>query len=619
MTRSRISEDDEGERPDEGSLVVQAVEMLVERAESRLETADTLAEALRDLIVPQTFGTDLYDPDGNGTSGSMRIEDDDDDDTFPYDSMVKFFLYEKVKSISDNELQDELDKWSHRVRWLGADRAPRQQTFSYTWDHRFTPQTRHAIEVAAEAIGNAAADEGVIREALAPRNLTDEDTGDEEMPKREYKRQRINKTTELARRHAVPFFKTGRADNKKYSDRDIFETQARMCTTKTAAYSEGQVGWLTDDDYTPDGSTLLRAFKQVGQDGDESHQSTLQDIADAPHPLGKINRVRDDVLKPFTAATENVLKSIEGEGAFNDRMTIGAIDITPEPFFPSPWEDKDEGIPKEDFPRMVSGYKGYDKDEEGSHRRCYLYATITLVGPKTVPLIVGIEPVKYNSGWEDDDAPSHTKAEIVDRLLKQAEQKGVDLDMVLFDRGINGHAVRCIVEEHGISYVAPEQRYTDEWEDIKAVEEHPDADAAVKHGVEVSADVGRDHECEQMYVPTRSDDVNENYAVFQTNHEYVEPKEIHHWPNIYRRRWDTEITFKSLKEFLPRTSSKNYRVRFHNFVFAALIYNLWRLTDYLVKMDMDRDIRSPPVLTAKTFSRALGDFLRERKFLRKYG
>src|SRR5699024_11039405 len=121
---------------------------------------------------------------------------------------------------------------------------------------------------------------------------------------------------------------------------------------------------------------------------------------------------------------------------------------------------------------------------------------------------------------------------------------------------------------------------------------------------------GEDHEAEQIYVPSRSDDEDGDYAIFVTNHGHVEPDEIHHWPNIYRRRWDIENQFKSIKNFFPRTSSTDFRVRFHNFVFAALVYNLWRLTDFLVKVAMDEDIRSQPVLTAKTFCRALGEFFK---------
>ncbi|MFB6229372.1 MAG: hypothetical protein ABEH88_12615, partial [Halobacteriales archaeon] len=48
-----------------------------------------------------------------------------------------------------------------------------------------------------------------------------------------------------------------------------------------------------------------------------------------------------------------------------------------------------------------------------------------------------------------------------------------------------------------------------------------------------------------------------------------------------------------------------------SFVFATLLYNLWRLTDFLVKVGLEREIRSPPALTARTFVRGVGRSLRE--------
>jgi len=36
-------------------------------------------------------------------------------------------------------------------------------------------------------------------------------------------------------------------------------------------------------------------------------------------------------------------------------------------------------------------------------------------------------------------------------------------------------------------------------------------------------------------------------------------------------------------DFSPKTSSKDYRVRLFYFVFAVLLYNIWRLTDFLLK------------------------------------
>jgi IS4 transposase len=48
-----------------------------------------------------------------------------------------------------------------------------------------------------------------------------------------------------------------------------------------------------------------------------------------------------------------------------------------------------------------------------------------------------------------------------------------------------------------------------------------------------------------------------------------------------------------------------------SFRFTAVLYNLWRLTDVLVKAGLGREIRTPPVGTAKTFVRAVGRLLRD--------
>ena len=105
MTRPHTPEnenDDKDDRPVERELLARAIEMVVERGEDRLKDADTLTAALRDLVVPQTFSTDLYDT-GDAAAADASPEDGDDDrnDPFPFDSMIKFFLYKEVKNISD--------------------------------------------------------------------------------------------------------------------------------------------------------------------------------------------------------------------------------------------------------------------------------------------------------------------------------------------------------------------------------------------------------------------------------------------------------------------------------------------------------------------------------------
>ena len=99
---------------------------------------------------------------------------------------------------------------------------------------------------------------------------------------------------------------------------------------------------------------------------------------------------------------------------------------------------------------------------------------------------------------------------------------------------------------------------------------------------------------EYLYVPATGEDEEGSYGVFVTNRDHVAPDEIAHVTNSYSRRWDIENQYKPVQSYLPKTSSRDSRVRLFNFTFAVLLHNPRRLTDFLVKVGMEREIRSPP-------------------------
>ncbi|WP_348611004.1 transposase [Halobaculum rarum] len=567
-----------------------AAEALVIHAEALCDQEDHLWDVIGQLSIPSDLLTDDRD--------QAKV-------LFKTEELTRAFLYQHVRGFSQNELAERLQERPtllHRFGF-GVDnpaQAPEQQTLSYAWS-RFGESTE-TINATARAIQDLAVEHDIISEALVATDSTSESAETPEKTE-SIKKEKATQTVRLARKHVLPEFVTGRAAHQTYSDEEILDMFARMCATRGSAHSESQYGWLTGHDLTCHDSTFLRAIKKVGTTRAEFGQSTLSDFHRSDTMPG-IELIRDQVMGCFDAATENVINSIRGEHTFNSRETVAAIDITHVPFHVWPWEDREANIPKPDYPPMVSGYK---KDEE--YKRGYKFATITLVGDHA-PIVLGIEPVKENSSWEPDDAPSTSKAELVSRLLDSAEQF-VDLDTVLFDRGFYVHDVYAEVDDRGLTYLSPVPKYEDDLEAIEGIQEHPTAEQAVEHNVPFGVDGEVHHKAEFLYAPSTREDASGKYAVFVTNKERVEPAEISSVVNEYRRRWDIENQYKSIKSFLPKTSSTDYRVRLCNFAFATLIYNLWRLTDYLLKVALDRPVRSAPVITAKTFVRALGEFLRE--------
>lgn len=81
--------------------------------------------------------------------------------------------------------------------------------------------------------------------------------------------------------------------------------------------------------------------------------------------------------------------------------------------------------------------------------------------------------------------------------------------------------------------------------------------------------------------------------------------------NRYRRRWGIENSYKTIKDFLARTTSNDFVVRFFYFGFAVLVYNMWLLVDLIVQFSLGENRPRKPRVTAKRFLNLARKFLRE--------
>ena len=55
----------------------------------------------------------------------------------------------------------------------------------------------------------------------------------------------------------------------------------------------------------------------------------------------------------------------------------------------------------------------------------------------------------------------------------------------------------------------------------------------------------------------------------------------------YARRWGIENSYKSIKDFLAWTTSRNTAVRVFCFGFAVILYDMWLLVDLLIQVNLD--------------------------------
>jgi hypothetical protein len=163
---------------------------------------------------------------------------------------------------------------------------------------------------------------------------------------------------------------------------------------------------------------------------------------------------------------------------------------------------------------------------------------------------------------------------------------------VLCDREFDSKNVYQTLSNLGENYLIPKRVTSTEREAIETMD--ADGQNVAVESASVHVESGS-HSMQFLYVPSTN---GEGTTVFATNLR-VGPEEAESFCRRYSRRWQIENEYKSIKnDFLAKTSSKDYRVRLFYFVFAVLLYNIWRLTDFLLKAGVDSEMDYAPVLTA---------------------
>ena len=194
---------------------------------------------------------------------------------------------------------------------------------------------------------------------------------------------------------------------------------------------------------------------------------------------------------------------------------------------------------------------------------------------------MAVEPVRESSAW--DENPPNQIHRVVRRLVRRAKQH-VPIETVLCDRDFDSMRVLQTLSNPGVNYLIPKRITRTEKEVIKTME--GDREDVAVESASVHVGLG-EHSMQFLYIPSTK---GSGTAVFATNLR-VGPEEAESFCHRYSRHWQIENEYKFIKhDFLAKTSSKDYRVRLCYFVFAILLYNIWRLTDFLLKAGVNSEM-----------------------------
>jgi len=460
-------------------------------------------------------------------------------------AMVLSFVFMEITGDSYADFSRRLTRQPEVASILGFSRLPDESAFSRAWRNRFDDAVHEYVYTAAYFAVKEVNDRNISAPEVRPKAEIVDDTEEDvdSVEAESFSQNEIVQTTRLARDHAFGHFDSDRASNASYEDTQFFELQifigmVRCGTVQGAARFQYRRG----EGYGPHGDTHLRAVKQFDP---------------------------DELREGFNETTNRLLSVIASEASFR-RPVTAAIDITT-----IPYQGDVEEMP------MVSGTK--DKKD-----RAFKFATLSVIG-QNIPLVLAIEPVRESSAW--DENPPKQIYRVVRRLVRRAKQY-VPIETVLCDREFDSMRVFQTLSNLGANYLIPKRLTSTEKEVIETMESDEEDVAVESASVHVESG---EHSMQFLYVPSTK---GNGTAVFATNLR-VGPEEAESFCRRYSRRWQIENEYKSIKhDFLAKTSSKDYRVRLFYFVFAVLLYNIWRLTDFLLKTSVDGEMDYAPVLTA---------------------
>lgn len=462
--------------------------------------------------------------------------------------MVRALFLKELEGYSFSELHRHLTSSPDDAEVLGFDEVPSRTTFGRAWRDRLDENLQHTIEYNARKIRKLA-HEGGCSIGLDALDAEDK-SGASERTQDRFINEKATEVTEEMQQLVFPAFDFDRAENAKYDADTHCELQSHMGLSASAAES-GTDLFADDSDRgdTPDGDTHLHNIKRLDQ---------------------------EDIQEMVTEGIGRMVHEAKHHLEF-DRPAEVAIDMT----YVAYYGDRDEL-------EMVMGAPATKEYEW-----CYKFATLTVVG-ENVKFTLAMRTVQKGD----------LVGEVVADLLDEASEH-VSISTVYADSEFCSVDTIRTLEDAGLHYIIPSPKN----KRVKREIERMDQDVEVKndYGMYGSVSGGGTQKragTNLVLLPSTADE--DKTVAFTTNKDVKAETETERrytkgLLNRYSRRWGIENSYKTIKDFLAWTTSKDFGVRLFYFGFAVLLYNMWLLVDLLVQTSLDIDHRYKPRVTAKRF------------------
>jgi putative transposase len=271
-----------------------------------------------------------------------------------------------------------------------------------------------------------------------------------------------------------------------------------------------------------------------------------------------------ELISGFESAIDEIIAIAKKNGFLTDKIDI-AIDSTDQLYY------GDRNDP------MVVG----TKPQRGTSK-AYRFATLTIVD-EDCRLTIKAIPV--------DGVIS--KKEIVYKLVSYAKAR-ININNVYLDRGFYSIDVISMLKTMDIHYIIPATLNPR----IKKLLRQNEAPKIINNYC-----IGTNPEKNTLTNVVITYGKDGKKIAFITNLD-VPRLTAHRIPQLYKKRWGIETSYRVINGFRPKTTSKNYIIRLFYFFFSVCLYDLWELVNIICSKSV-QVVKKIPFITALLFGKAL--------------
>ncbi len=496
---------------------------------------------------------------------------------FTSESLCKCILFMELKGLNQQNLEIYLKTHKNERKKLGLKRTPDQTNISNFIRTKIDEEILRIINLTVKKIEEHAGKKDIVLDSIKIKRKTNKKKG-KNKAKHYLKKRMTHEVSKLFKRRILPFIDLKIKHNCIYNERIMVTLFLHIAKENEFAENGAdtlRIALKKEKFQCPKCKSFLYPKDEFSDDCEDENKFVCLkcDYEKRISPLGATFRYRlkrwkspSEILDNFSRIFEVLWQMTPESKALKRPDVIAGFDTTEWLYYG-----------KRDNKYIVG------KKEDRGTTWCYRFMTINIVQAGKRYTLYTLPKTQFDS-----------QQDLLKKLIEFARAH-VRIKLALLDRGFFNTESQKLLQSYGIHYIMLIRKDSNIKEILKVNPIPFILNGCVMKG-EVSynmAAVERLKKGKKVIYAYAT-----NIPLDGTDME----KEANWIASEYSRRWGIETSYRTKKQsYLPKTSSKDYRIRLFYFFFAVLLYNMWILADVLVCLEINGKVESKHLVTANFF------------------